>query len=164
MLVPLLGVLLVRGTPVLAAKRKSSDAAVNALRRFCGWIARRMVNRPGLYSLLGLLVVVGLGIVYADLEPRYRLADQVPDREQAVSASGSLDAKLTGANPIDVLIEFPPAPASMRRDAVGHHRRARAMEAQAGWAMCGPWKRCDGGLAERPGAPMSPSCASMWRC
>jgi predicted RND superfamily exporter protein len=46
-------------------------------------------------------------VVYANLEPRYRLADQVPDKQQAVEASGRLDAKLTGANPIDVLIEFP---------------------------------------------------------
>jgi hypothetical protein len=46
-------------------------------------------------------------VVYANLEPRYRLADQVPDKQQAVAASGRLDAKLTGANAIDVLIEFP---------------------------------------------------------
>ena len=45
--------------------------------------------------------------IYINLEPRYRLADQVPDKRQAVEASGRLDAKLTGANPIDVLIEFP---------------------------------------------------------
>jgi predicted RND superfamily exporter protein len=31
----------------------------------------------------------------------------VPDKQQAVAASSRLDAKLTGANPIDVLIEFP---------------------------------------------------------
>ena len=31
----------------------------------------------------------------------------MPDKQQAVAASGRLDAKLTGANPIDVLIEFP---------------------------------------------------------
>jgi hypothetical protein len=31
----------------------------------------------------------------------------VPDKRQAVEASSRLDAKLTGANPIDVLIEFP---------------------------------------------------------
>jgi predicted RND superfamily exporter protein len=66
-----------------------------------------MVGRPGLFSLIALLVVVGLGIIYASLEPRYRLADQVPDKRQAVEASSRLDAKLTGANPIDVLIEFP---------------------------------------------------------
>ena len=52
-------------------------------------------------------MVVGLSVIYASLEPRYRLADQVPDKQQAVEASGRLDAKLTGANPIDILIEFP---------------------------------------------------------
>ena len=56
---------------------------------------------------MGLVVVVGLGLNYANLQPRYRLADQVPDRQRAVAASERLDAKLTGANPIDVLIEFP---------------------------------------------------------
>jgi uncharacterized protein len=106
-LVPLLGVLLVRKEAVFAAKIKGSDTGVNALRRFCGWIAVRMVSHPGLYSLVGLIVVVGLSLVYINLQPRYRLADQVPDREQAVSATKSLDAKLTGANPIDVLIQFP---------------------------------------------------------
>ena len=52
-------------------------------------------------------VVGGLALICANLEPRYRLADQVPDREQAVDASHRLDAKLNGANPIDVLIECP---------------------------------------------------------
>ena len=49
----------------------------------------------------------GSTLIAVNLEPRYRLADQVPDRDQAVEASSRLDAKLTGANPIDVLIEFP---------------------------------------------------------
>jgi predicted RND superfamily exporter protein len=92
---------------MFVAEVKGADTAVDVLRRFCAWIAARMVNRPGLYSLLGVLIVGGLGLIYANLEPRYRLADQVPDREQAVAASHRLDAKLNGANPIDVLIEFP---------------------------------------------------------
>src|SRR3977135_3227459 len=107
MLVPLLGVLLVRKESLFAAEVKEADTAVDVLRRFCAWIAARMVNRPGLYSLPGVLIVGSLGMVYENLEPRYRLADQVPDREQAVAASHRLDAKLNGANPIDVLIEFP---------------------------------------------------------
>ena len=49
----------------------------------------------------------GLAFVYLGLEPRYRLADQVPDQQQAVQASGRLDAKLAGSNPIDVLVQFP---------------------------------------------------------
>jgi predicted RND superfamily exporter protein len=105
--VPVFGVLLVRGEQKFSAKFKSADAGVNALRRFCAWIAVRMVGHPALFSFIALVVVVGLGLIYANLEPRYRLADQVPDKQQAVAASGRLDAKLTGANPIDILIEFP---------------------------------------------------------
>src|SRR6201994_4784876 len=106
-LVPVFGVLFVRNEKVFASKFQSADAGVQALRNFCYWIAVRMVGRPGLFSLIALLFVGGLGVIYANLEPRYRLADQVPDKRQAVAASGRLDAKLTGANPIDVLIEFP---------------------------------------------------------
>ena len=106
-LVPVLGLLLVRKEEVFAAKVKGSDAAVDVLRRLCGFVADRMVSRPGLYSLMSLLIVVMLAGVYSNLDPRYRLADQVPDKQQAVEASGRLDAKLTGANPIDILVEFP---------------------------------------------------------
>jgi uncharacterized protein len=107
-LVPLFGVLLVRKEAAFVARAKIADTGVNALRQFCSWIALRMVNHPGLYSLVAVLIVSGLASVYSNLEPRYRLADQVPDGQQAVAASGRLDAKLTGANPIDILIEFPP--------------------------------------------------------
>src|SRR6516162_1296330 len=106
-LVPVFGVLFVRNEKIFAVKFQSADAGVQALRNFCYWIAVRMVSRPGLFSLIALLFVGSLGVVYANLQPRYRLADQVPDKRQAVAASNRLDAKLTGANPIDVLIEFP---------------------------------------------------------
>ncbi len=106
-LVPVFGVLFVRNEKVFAVKFQGADAGVQMLRNFCYWIAVRMVSRPGLFSLIAVLFVGGLGVIYANLEPRYRLADQVPDKQQAVAASGRLDAKLTGANPIDVLIEFP---------------------------------------------------------
>jgi len=106
-LVPVFGVLFVRNENIFAVKFRSADAGVQALRNFCYWIAVRMVGRPGMFSLIALIVVGGLAGIYANLQPRYRLADQVPDRQQAVAASNRLDAKLTGANPIDVLIEFP---------------------------------------------------------
>jgi hypothetical protein len=106
-LVPVFGVLLVRNEKIFATKFQTADAGVQALRNFCYWIAVRMVSRPGMFSLIAVVLVAGLGVVYANLQPRYRLADQVPDKRQAVAASSRLDAKLTGANPIDVLIEFP---------------------------------------------------------
>jgi uncharacterized protein len=106
-LVPFLGIVLVQNEAGFSAVARRSDSGVDMLRRTCGWIAERMVSRPGLYSLIGLLVVGGFGAAYAQLQPRYRLADQVPDRGQAVAASNELDAQLTGANPINVMIEFP---------------------------------------------------------
>src|SRR5271168_4019862 len=106
-LVPVFGVLFVRNEKVFATKFQGADAGVQMLRNFCYWIAVRMVSRPGLFSLIAVLFVAGLGFVYAHLQPRYRLADQVPDKRQAVAASNRLDAKLTGANPVNVLIQFP---------------------------------------------------------
>jgi predicted RND superfamily exporter protein len=107
MLAPLLGVLLVRREAAFSARSASADRAVELLRRACAWIAMRMVDRAALYSALSVLLVAALAFITLNLEPRYRLADQVPDRDQAVKASHRLDVKLTGANPIDVLIEFP---------------------------------------------------------
>lgn len=105
--VPLLGVLLIRNESDFAAATRGMDGALDGLRRLCGWIAVQMVARPGLYSLIGLIVVVVLSLGYLQLEPRYRLAEQVPDREQAVQAGQRLDLKLTGANPFDVYIQIP---------------------------------------------------------
>jgi predicted RND superfamily exporter protein len=106
-LLPLLGVLLVRREGAFAARIKGADAAVDALRSFCSWIAARVVARPGIYSLISVLIVAGLGVTYSSLHPRYRLADQVPNKQQAVAASHQLDTKLTGSNPINVLIDLP---------------------------------------------------------
>jgi uncharacterized protein len=106
-ILPLLGVLLVRRETSFAAKLQGADAAIDWLRAFCSWIAVRVVARPGIYSLINLAFVGCLAFVYMNLDARYRLADQVPDKQQAVAASHRLDAKLTGSNPIDVLIELP---------------------------------------------------------
>ena len=108
MLVPLLGVLLIRNeekfTATSADQGHRRDRAAPLLQLDCGahgepsgalQLDRRCWWLPAFRS------------IYASLEPRYRLADQVPDKQQAVEASGRLDAKLTGANPIDILIEFP---------------------------------------------------------
>lgn len=106
-LLPLLAYVLVRGEMKLAKATAGADTAINLLRTFCRWIAERMVGRPGLYSLIGIAVCIVLSVIYANLQPRYRLADQVPNNEQAVTANSRLDRELTGANPIDVLIEIP---------------------------------------------------------
>src|SRR5882757_6111134 len=152
-LVPVFGVLLVRNEKVFAVKFQGADAGVQMLRNFCYWIAVRMVSRPGLFSLIAVMLVGGLAVIYANLEPRYRLADQVPDKQQAVAASGRLDAKLTGANPIDVLIEFPKgaslyAPETLQTIADVH----AAVEKQAGVGNVWSLETLRRWLAEKAGS------------
>ena len=107
-LVPAFGVLLIRDEARLVATLRAADPGVATLRRFCGWIARHMVSRPALFSVVDLAVVACLAVVYSGLQPSYRLADQVPNKERALSASGRLDSEISGSNPIQVLITFPP--------------------------------------------------------
>ena len=154
-LVPLFGIMFVRHEEAFAAQAGKSDGAMEVLRTFCAWVAARMVSRPVIYSLVGLLVVGSLGAVYAQLQPRYRLADQVPDQGQAVAASSRLDAELTGANPINVMIQLPRdlslyAPRSLQVIAEVHH----AMESEPGignvWSLetLRRWLAEEGGNAD----------------
>jgi predicted RND superfamily exporter protein len=104
---PALGVL-IAPTGARVASLSRVDTGVDGLRAFCDWIADRMTRRPGLVSLGALVVLALLSTAYFGLEPRYRLADQAPDREHAIDAINRIDAKLAGANPVDVMITFPP--------------------------------------------------------
>jgi predicted RND superfamily exporter protein len=107
-LVPLMTRMLIpRNTKPFVANLKTHDYAMDFLKRWCGWIAERGVSHPRIIVGLGLIVVIALGAVYVTLTPRYRLADQVPDREQAIAASEQLDEKLTGANPLHVMVDWP---------------------------------------------------------
>ena len=107
-LVPLLTRMLIpRNTAKYTENLRSHNSAMDWLQRACGWIAEIGVRHPKTIVSLGLALVIGLGAIYVTLTPRYRLADQVPDREQAVAASAQLDEKLTGANPLHVMVDYP---------------------------------------------------------
>ncbi|MDH3579392.1 MAG: MMPL family transporter [Hyphomicrobiales bacterium] len=106
-LVPFLSLLLLRNEKAFSEKLGARDLGMDFLKTFCGHVAESVARRPMLVALAGLIVVAGLGVVHLSLEPRYRLADQVPDREQALAASDRLDTKLTGANPVHVMIDWP---------------------------------------------------------
>jgi len=106
-LVPLLGMLLLGNDhSKLREDRGGHDRPMKALRGLCEWIADGVTARPIFFASLSVLLIVTMGAAHLSLEPRYQLADQVPDREQALEASSRLDEKLTGANPVHVLIDF----------------------------------------------------------
>lgn len=106
-ILPLVAMFLLRNPERLALSLNRNDGPVAFLRRFSSMIATYVTTRPLVFAGAGLLIAVLLGAAHVGLKPRYRLADQVPDRQQAVKASNRLDAKLTGANPVDVMVELP---------------------------------------------------------
>ncbi len=105
--VPTLAALLVRRETEPLAHPEDEKGGVGALQRTTDAIASLSARHPVLLTLVGILAVAATGYAYGQLEPRYRLADQVPDREQALAGSARLDQKLTGANPVHVMIRLP---------------------------------------------------------
>jgi len=106
LVLPLLGLILIRKEGKLARDRAPADRLMDGLGGLVGWIVDRVVHWPLLTTLVAFAAFVACGWAYLQLEPRYRLADQVPDREQALGATGRIDEKLTGANPVHVMIEW----------------------------------------------------------
>lgn len=104
---PLLALALIRNEAGLSAERAPVDAWMDGLGSFVGAIVDRVVKHPVAYTALGLSLFVLFGAAHLALQPRYRLADQVPDREQALDATAKLDKKLTGANPVHVMVQWP---------------------------------------------------------
>jgi uncharacterized protein len=103
---PLLALLFIRNEGKLARDHSPADGMMDKLGDFVGVIVDRVVRHPVFYTLLGLGLFALFATAHLNLEPRYRLADQVPDREQALDASGRIDSKLTGANPFHVMIRW----------------------------------------------------------
>ena len=98
----------------VGAQRKSLRGEVPGRRRRRAGAAQFLLldrgahgGRPGLFSLIAVIFVAGLAV-----HLRQSAAALPAGRSGAGQTAGSggasrLDAKLTGANPIDVLIEFP---------------------------------------------------------
>jgi predicted RND superfamily exporter protein len=85
LVLPPLGLLLVRREDKLARDRSPADRLMDGLGDIVGWIVDRVVHWPALTTLVALVAFVVCGWAYLQLEPRYRLA---------------------GANPVHIMIEW----------------------------------------------------------
>ncbi len=105
--VPTLAALLVRQEPASrSGDRDAEEGGVGVLQKVTERIVRSVSRWPVLFSAMGVAFVIATGWAYSQLVPMYRLADQVPDKEQALAGTAKLDQKLTGANPVHVMISW----------------------------------------------------------
>jgi len=106
--VPTLAALLIQPeTETIPDIKEHDTGGVGVLQRLSERIIGTVIAVPGVFVALGLAAVLFTGWAYSQLTPMYRLADQVPDKEQALAATAQLDRKLTGANPVHVMIQWP---------------------------------------------------------
>ena len=111
--VPTLAVFLIRPeTKTIPDIQEHDVGGVGVLQRMSEGVIGTVISAPLIFVLGGIVVVASTGWAYTQLTPMYRLADQVPDKEQALAATAKLDAKLTGANPVHVMIQWNGAGAS----------------------------------------------------
>lgn len=124
--VPTFAALLIRKeTAPLSADEEEEAEKAGLLGATVRGIVGMVVANPWPFLIAGLVAVGTTGLAYRQLEPAYRLADQVPDKEQALAATGQLDQKLTGANPVHVMIQWTGAatlydPATIKVIAASH--------------------------------------------
>lgn len=104
--VPTLAALLVRRETGPVVHPGEERGGVGVLQRVTDAIVRRVARHPAVFVVLGIIAVAATGAAYSQLEAHYRLADQVPDKEQALAGTARLDQKLTGANPVHVMIRW----------------------------------------------------------
>ncbi len=140
LVLPLLGIMFIRNEETLARDRTPADKLMDGLGVIVGEIVDRVTHRPYLYSTIGVVLFFLFGAAFVDLPTRYRLADQVPDREQALDATSRIDQKLTGANPVHVMIEWTdgtPLYSPKTLDVIGQVHNALEKEAGLGnvWSV-----------------------------
>ncbi len=105
--VPTLAALFVREEKALAVDPHVNEAGnVGILQHVTDAIVGTVAKRPLGFVVAAVITVILTGLAYVQLKPHYRLADQVPDKEQALAATGRLDEKLTGANPVHAMIAW----------------------------------------------------------
>jgi predicted RND superfamily exporter protein len=106
--VPTLAAILVRDEKASGVDpHHEEQGRVGSIQRVTDAVVRKVAANATAVFIGAVVVVFLTGLAYFQLKPSYRLADQVPDKEQALAATDRLDKKLTGANPVHVMIRIP---------------------------------------------------------
>jgi uncharacterized protein len=106
LVVPTLAALLIQPEDAPASDVAVDEEGGGVLLAMTDSIMGTAARWPVMFVMLGIAGVGLTGWAYQQLVPMYRLADQVPDKEQALAATDRLDKKLTGANPVHVMIKW----------------------------------------------------------
>lgn len=104
---PPLVVLLFRDDSKFLEAGSRRHGPIDWLERLCANLAIWLVARHVAVATLGLAAAALFAAAHLQLEPRFRLSEQVPDSKESVSAAQRVDAKLDGIYPVHVMLRWP---------------------------------------------------------
>ena len=126
-LVPVLVLLLFKDKNEFIRTEGSRHHAMTRLENFCEGVADWVLPRYRQIAGTGVGLLVLFAFFYYQLEPSYRLSDQVPDTRQSITASERIDEKLTGAHPINIMVSWPEDKTVSSADVVDSIAKAHAL-------------------------------------
>ncbi len=117
-LLPILVVLLFHNEKDFMETEHARHKAIRTLENLCTNFAHWIRTHYRLIAICGLSLLAVFSALHFQLEPRYRLSDQVPDNKQSIATSKRLDLKLTGAHPVHIMMEWPKSKAVTDPDVI----------------------------------------------
>ncbi len=131
-LVPTLAMLLIRDEKRYLYEGKKEFNPVRWLEGLCTRLADKILPRWRMLAIGGLVLGSLFTGLYSQLEARYRLSDQVPDKDTSMQAMDLIDKQLSGAQNINILVKWPEdrsfASASVMAAVGDVHRALAALE------------------------------------
>jgi len=104
--VPALAYLLIGNEERFRQTDASRLGMMRRMDRACLWLAQFVEARYVKLAAVAGVLLVALIATHLQLEPRYRLSDQIPQDREAMAGSDRLDAKLTGVQPIHIMVRW----------------------------------------------------------
>jgi predicted RND superfamily exporter protein len=74
--------------------------------RVCLWMSQWVEARYVKLTVVAAVLLAAMLAAHLQLEPRYRLSDQIPQDKEAMAGSERLDQKLTGVQPLHIMVRW----------------------------------------------------------
>ncbi len=106
-IVPVASVLMIRDADKFRAGEAVRARGIRWLQDICIGFSDWLSERFGAVTAIGIVAIAAFSVMHVQLEPQYRLSDDVPRQNQSIATAAQLEEKLSGAHPLHIMIEWP---------------------------------------------------------
>ncbi len=106
-LVPPLALLFLRSFARENQQQVEKNSVLRGIDTVCHWAADAVTFAPRIITAVGVLLVLAGGFLHLLNEPRYSYASNLPQNHPALAGLNAVDSKLSGANALLVVLDWP---------------------------------------------------------